>query len=180
LVGWSQPWYSVTLTGQFAATPTLQVGGDVCAPAVAALALASAAGFAALAISGPFFRLVLAVLEIALGAGVAYSAVLAVGSPNISVSSAVTAVTGLSGTDPVSQLIGTSSATVWPFITVVAGAILIFVGVFIVGTGRSWPGRGRRYEPVRFAPADDAKLSANDGAVSDWDELSGGSDPTSR
>ncbi len=180
LIAWSQPWYSVTLTGLFKGHPTLEVGGDVSAPAVAALALAGAAGCAAIAISGRFFRAVLAILEIALGASIAYSAVLALASPVSSVGSAVTDATGLAGRDAVLQLVGTITATAWPYVSLVAGAILAVLGVFILITGRAWPRSGRRYEPVRFEPTDATEINSGDAAVSDWDELSGGSDPTSR
>lgn len=180
LIGWSQSWYSVSLTGLFEGHPTLAVGGDVSAPAVAALALASAAGFAAIAISGRFFRVVLALLEFALGASILFSAIVAVASPLNSVAAAVTDATGLAGTDAVSQLVASITASVWPYVTLVAGSMLALVGVVILVAGHTWPQSGRRYEPVRFEPADDEKTTANDAAVSHWDELSGGSDPTSR
>lgn len=180
LIAWSQPWYSVTLAGQFEGHPALQVGGDVSAPAVAALALASAAGFAAIAISGRFFRAILALLEIALGASIAYSAILAVASPLGSVGSAVTDATGLAGLDAVESLVGSLTATAWPFVSLFAGAILAVLGIFILATGRTWPQSGRRYESVRFEKTDDSSISSSDAAVSDWDELSGGTDPTSR
>lgn len=179
LIGWSQSWFVVTLTGSFDGHPALEVGGDVGAPAVAALALASAAGLAAMAIAGPFFRSVLAVLQVLLGASVALSAALAFAAPVSAVGSTVTEATGLEGTDAVSPLIGSLSVTAWPFVVLIAGVLLAILGVGILITGRAWPGSGRRYEPVRFEPANPAEASAGDAAVSSWDELSGGSDPTS-
>lgn len=180
LICWSQTWYIVTLTGSFEGHPALQVAGDVSAPAVAALALASAAGFAAMAISGPFFRFVLAALELVLGVSIILSAALAISTPVTTVASAVTEATGLDGAAAVTQLIGSNSSTAWPYVTLSAGVVLALVGIGILITGRLWPGSGRRYEPVRFEPADSVATTPNDAAVSNWDELSGGSDPTSR
>jgi uncharacterized membrane protein (TIGR02234 family) len=179
-MSWSQSWYVVTLTGLFEGHPVLQVAGDVSAPAVASLALASAAGFAAIAISGPFFRFVLAALEAALGASIAASAAFAIAAPVSTVSSAVTEATGLEGAVAVERLMGSLTATVWPFVALCAGVLLTLLGIGILVTGGMWPPSGRRYEPVRFEPADSVETSSGDAAVSDWDELSGGSDPTSR
>ncbi len=180
LTSWSQTWYIVSLTGVFDTHPELHVGGDVAAPAVAALALASAAGFAAIAIAGGFFRVVLAILEVALGASLTASALLAIAEPAATVSSAVTDATGLEGAGAVEKLIDSLTATAWPFVALSAGVLLILLGIGILMTGRLWPRSGRRYEPVRFEPADSAQTSSGDAAVSDWDELSGGLDPTSR
>lgn len=179
LMSWSQSWYSVTLDSQFDGHPSLDVGGDVSAPAIAALALASAAGFAAIAISGPFFRAVLALLELALGASIALSAILAVSAPLTTVGSAVTDATGLEGSAAIAKLVASITATAWPFVALAAGVLLAILSVGIVFTGRLWPRSGRRYEPVRFEPADSTDVTVGDAAVSEWDELSGGSDPTS-
>lgn len=180
LMSWSQSWYSVTLAGQFDGRPPLDVGGDLSAPAIAALALASAAGFAAIAISGPFFRVVLALLELALGTSIALSAILAVSAPLTTVGSAVTDATGLEGSASVAQLVASTTATAWPYVSLAAGILLVILSIGILLTGRLWPRSGRRYEPVRFEPADSSDVTVADAAVSEWDELSGGSDPTSR
>lgn len=183
LIGWSQSWFAVTLAGSLSGHDPLHVGGDVGAPAVAALALASAAGFAAIAISGAFFRSLLAVLEVILGGCIILSAVVALTDPVQVVAGSVSEVSGLAGFDAISGLIEGTTATLWPFVTLVAGALLSLLGIVIVITGRMWPGTGRRYEPVRIERIERAEASENDSsdtAVSRWDELSGGSDPTSR
>lgn len=180
MIAWSQTWFAVTLTAQSEAERALEVAGDISAPAVAALALASAAGFAAIAISGRFFRTVLALLEIILGASILLSTILALVSPVASVASAVTDATGLAGASAVTQLVASITATAWPYVSLCAGAALALVGVFILITGHSWPQSGRRYEPVHFEPAHGVTKSASDTAVFDWDALSGGSDPTAR
>lgn len=182
LLSWSQTWFVVALAGEFEAHPVLEMGGDVAAPAIAALTLASAAGFAAMAISGPFFRAVLALLQLALGLSIVLSASLALSSPVATVGSAVTEATGLAGAKAVREALESATATAWPIVGLVAGVFLAVIGIAIVVTGRSWPASGRRYEPVRFEHARseaDGRDRADSGAVSDWDELSGGTDPTS-
>ena len=179
LISWSQPWYSATLNGLFAEHPALEVGGDVSAPAVAALALASAAGFAAMAISGRFFRTLLGLLQVALGACIVLSASLAIASPISTVTPAVTVATSVAGAGPVRALLDSVSVTAWPFIALCSGAFLALVAIGIVATGRRWPGSAKRYEPVMLEGADPSDITAGDAAVSNWDALSGGSDPTS-
>lgn len=180
LASWSQSWFVVSLTGAFADHSELHVGGDAAGPAVAALALASGAGFAAMAISGAFFRTVLALLELLIAGSIVLSASLALASPMAAIASTVTDATGLAGADAVSQLVASASATAWPFVALCAGILLAVLGLEIMITGRNWPVSGRRFEPVRFEPVESVESSSSPSPVSDWDELSGGADPTSR
>lgn len=180
LLAWSQTWYAVVLSGDSAGHPPLAVGGDVAAPALAALAVAGAAGFGALTISGRFFRAVLALLVAVLGGCIVLSAWLALSSPVTTVEPAVTAATSVAGTGAVADLIGSLSATAWPWVALVAGGLLALLGVGILVTGRAWPRAGRRYEPVRFAPADPQPGDAGSSVTDYWDDLSAGSDPTAR
>jgi uncharacterized membrane protein (TIGR02234 family) len=180
LVSWSQAWFIVTLAGQSAGHPDLDVAGAVSAPAVSALAIASAAAFGAMAISGRFFRVVLAALEILIGAGIVSSAVLALAQPTSAVEAAVTKATGVAGVDSIGALIGSNAATVWPYVGAGAGAVLGLIGVMIVCTAHRWPVSGRRYETTRPARPAGRENSPESHSVSDWDELSGGADPTSR
>jgi len=180
LLSWSQSWIVVVLSGQAAPHPDLAVSGDVAAPAVAALAVAALAAFGAVAITGRFFRVVLAVLVVAIGASAVLSAVLAITDPTTAVEPAVTEATSISGTGAIAALIESLTLTAWPFVAAVSGTLLALLGIAIVLTGRSWPETGRRYETVRLEPADAHDERADDSSVSDWDELSGGADPTSR
>lgn len=176
LLAWSQPWFIATLGGDSATHPPIPAPGSVAAPAVAALALAGLAGFGAMAISGPIFRFILAVLQLLVGGSIALSAALAVSSPITAVGPVVTAATGIAGEPAVARLIAGVSATPWPWVALAAGALLALLGIAIVLTGRSWPGSTRKYQPVRFAPGESA--GGSERAVSDWDALSEGGDPT--
>lgn len=175
LLAWTQSWFTVALSGTDASTTSISVAGSVAAPALSALSLAGLALVAALAISGPVLRMLFGVLELALGAGVVLSSLAAIGSPVAASASAVTKVTGLSGAASVAHLVTSVSPSAWPWVAVALGAIAAALGVVVLLTTRRWPGSTGRYQS---APAAENRKSPN--RVSDWDELSGGSDPTSR
>lgn len=175
LLAWTGQWYSITLTGSENAQVAISITGDIAAPALIALALAGLALVAALAIAGPFFRAVLGVLQALIGVTVALSSFLAINDPVKASADAITKATGVSGSASVARLVVNVSASPWPWFALVVGAVSFALGIFVVGSSRRWPGSSRRYQPARLDPADPG---AN--AVSDWDTLSGGSDPTSR
>jgi len=182
LLAGSQPWFIATLGGDSATHPPIPASGDIAAPAVAALAVAGLAGFGAMAISGPIFRFILALLQVVVGGSIALSAVLAVTAPIAAVEPLVTAATGIAGRPAVTLLIADVTATPWPWVALAAGVLLALLGATIMLTGRSWPGSTRKYQPVRFAPAETSpgQVAGSERAVSDWDALSEGGDPTAR
>lgn len=175
LMAWTQPWFTLAVTTTDTAKTTLSIPGSTAAPDLSALSLAGLALVAALAISGPVLRIVFGVLQLAIGGGVVASTLVALGSPVAASSSIITKATGVSGTASVAQLVTSSSTTAWPWLAVVLGVAAALLGVFTVVTARRWPGPARRYEATQ-----DTQSSRSTGPVSDWDELSGGSDPTSR
>ena len=189
LVVWTGERFSITLRESATGHPVISVTGDVAAPALIALALASLALVAALAISGPFFRVVLGVLQVVIGFTVAFSAVLAVSNPVRASESAVSAVTGVGGSKSIAALVTAVTPTAYPVIAIIVGILTMVLGVFVLVTGRRWPGSSGRYrqpvvlevpEAVHAAEAGSPPEDAAAHAVSDWDTLSGGSDPTSR
>ena len=108
---WTGEWFSITLRESATGHPVLSVAGDVAAPALIALALASLALVAALAIGGPFVRVVLGVLQVVIGFTVALSAVLAVSTPVRASESAISAVTGVGGSKSIAALVSAVSQT---------------------------------------------------------------------
>jgi uncharacterized membrane protein (TIGR02234 family) len=196
LLTWTGEWFSLTLRESATGNRTLGVTGEVAAPALVALALASLALVAALALSGPFFRVVLGVLEVVLGFTVSVSAVIAVSNPVRASESAISAVTGVGGSVSIAALVTSVSQTAFPILAIAVGILTMMLGVFVLATFRRWPGSTGRYrQPVVLedpdAPAahrDDSDAATVDpgsenaaaDAISDWDTLSGGSDPTSR
>jgi hypothetical protein len=80
------------------------------------------------------------------------------------------------------------SQSAYPGIAIAVGILTAMLGVVVLVTGRRWPGSSGRYrQPVVLEDPEAATGSDDSGpedaaahAVSDWDTLSGGSDPTSR
>lgn len=175
LLAWTQTWFTIGLSGTDTATTSIAVAGSVAAPALSALSLAGLALVAALAISGRMLRMLFGVLELALGAGVVLSSLVAIGSPVAASASAVTKATGLSGAASVAHLVTSVTPTAWPWVAVALGVLAALLGAVVSSTTRRWPGSTGRYQQV--SPAESRKTPNR---VSDWDELSGGSDPTSR
>ncbi|HEU4807089.1 MAG TPA: Trp biosynthesis-associated membrane protein [Homoserinimonas sp.] len=175
LLSWTMTWFVVSLGGAESSRPAISVTGEVAAPALAALGLAGLALVAALAIAGPLFRIALGVLQAAIGACIGWSAWSAITDPVAASAPLVTETTGITGGQSVEALVDAAAATPWPGITLAISALIFLTGVFIVVTARRWPTAASRYQAVRFDDTD-----APRSAVSDWDSLSDGSDPTSR
>lgn len=175
LLSWTMTWFVVTLEGAERSGPAIPVTGETAAPALAALGLAALALVAALAIAGPLFRVILGLLQAVIGVCVGWSAWGAINDPVGASAPLVTENTGISGGQSVETLVDSATATAWPAVTLALGVILVLVGMFIVATAGRWPTAGNKYQTVRFAETD-----APHSAVSDWDSLSDGSDPTSR
>lgn len=171
LLSWTQPWFTVVLapTGGH---PPLSAGGDVSAPALSALALASFAASGALAIAGKVFRVILSALQLVLGGCVALSAILALSSPVQAVKTVVTTATGVDGDLAVAGLVGSVTASWWPFVALACGVLLFIISGWILVTGSRWPDTGRKYQALQFTDADGGS------PIADWDSLSGGTDPT--
>jgi len=168
LLSWTQEWFSLTLLDG----AVLRVTGETAAPALTALALTGLVLVGALSIAGPLFRVILGSLQVLLGFTVGLSAVLAIANPLTSSAADITAATGVSG-DLVREQVESSSGTAWPWVALVAGALLVVTGILVVATATRWPGATRKYQAVRMAPAEGPRT-----AVDDWDALSGGDDPT--
>jgi len=169
-LGWTQQWFSVVITEG----PTLSVAGDVAAPALSTLALTCLVLIGALSIAGPFFRVVLGVLQTALGATIVLSGVIALVDPVKASGASISDATGIAGNDPIHALVASVAVTAWPWVSTLAGGLLAVLGVAVVVTGRRWPGSSRKYSAVKLEP------TAERTSVDDWDSLSDGADPTSR
>lgn len=169
LLAWTQQWFVVSLVPG----GSVVVAGDVAAPALTALALSGLALVAALAIAGPVFRVVLGLLEVAIGALVVTSSAIALADPVAASASAISELTGVSGTASVAELVASVAVSAWPTVALLAGFLLVALGVAIVVTTRRWPESSRKYQAAR--------LEKEDGTpIGDWDALSDGRDPTDR
>ena len=166
-LGWTQTWLLIALDEG----PTLNVAGDVAAPALSTLALTCLVLNGALSIAGPVFRVILGALEALLGITVVLSGALALAEPVKASAAAISAATGVAGTESIESLVASVTVVAWPWVATVAGGLLVLFGVLVAVTGSRWPGSGRKYSAVRLAPVERD-------AVDDWDSLSDGNDPT--
>jgi hypothetical protein len=167
LLSWTQAWFDLLLVDD----QQLAVAGQAAAPALSALGLAALALAAALSIAGRVVRLVLGVVETAIGVLVVVTAVAAVGDPVGASASTITDATGVSGAESVAALVVSATASAWPWLAVVTGALLALAGIAVLLTSPRWPGPARKYE----AAAGDV-----DSPAGTWDALSEGDDPTER
>jgi hypothetical protein len=172
LISSTQTWFSVVLSDGAA----LEVDGQVGAPALSALALTSLVLVGALSIAGPVFRVVFGVLQVLIGVAIVFSAVLAVTDPVAAAAPAVSVATGVAGTESVRGLVTSIALSPWPWLALVAGALIVLLGAAIVVTGRSWPGSTRKYQTTTRLEDPSAPRSS----VDDWDSLSHGDDPTTK
>ena len=170
LLAWTQDWYSVTLT----TGDEVVVPGEAAAGGLAALGLSVLALVGALSIAGPVFRVILGILAGLIGGLVITSGVIAVVDPVSAASSAISDATGIAGSDSLRELVASTSATVWPAVTIAVGVLIVILGIGVVVTSRSWGGSPRRFQAVRLENADGEETPADV-----WDALSEGRDPTS-
>jgi len=180
LLAWTQVWATVRLAADGTSQQVLDVTGSIAAPGLTALALAGLALAGALTIAGVVIRIVLGILEMLLGVSVILSAALALTDPVGASAAAVTAATGIAGTDSTRAAVESAALTFWPFLALVAGILMVIVGLIVCASARRWPGPTTRYETTRFAPVTDAATGQTRprDAVDDWDGLTRGDDPT--
>ncbi len=177
LISSTQTWLMVTLT-QVVDQPLAVPGADAAA-LLAPLSLAALALGLALSIVGRVLRYLFGVLALAIGVAIiAAASRIAIEVPVDAVAGAVTTATGLSGEETVAALIEGIGETPWPWLTVVAGAVILLGGAFALATAHRWRGSGRRYRTDAGASA--ASGSRPHDAIDSWDDLSRGDDPTAR
>jgi hypothetical protein len=167
LLAWTQSWVELELVGG----GSLSVAGDVAAPALTALALSGLALNAALSIAGPVFRVVLGALQTVIGVMVASFAVAVIAAPISAVAPAVSQLTGVSGDASTAALIDSASVTLWPWLALVAGLLMVGTSIAVFVLGRHWPQSSRKYQAARLTETDGSPIGT-------WDALSDGRDPT--
>jgi uncharacterized membrane protein (TIGR02234 family) len=170
LLAVTQSWWTVNLADR-----SIDVIGTTASPALSALALSSFALAAALAISGPVFRVIMGVLQIAIGGTVVLASMVSITDPIAASDSLISEATGVAGDESIRALVESVSLGAWPWLAVVAGVLSALVGVLLLATFRRWPAASRKYQAVRLEDPEAPRDS-----VGDWDALSDGADPTDR
>jgi len=180
-LSWTQEWFTLTLTDPGAAG-TLPVPGQDAAPSLSPLALAALALTGALTIAGRAVRIALSALAVILGGTSLAAAILPLADPVEASSAALTAVTGVTGSESLHGLVEQASPTAWPALAIAGAALVIAAGVAALATSRQWPNATRRYGdhgPKRRPRATTPEPgTASDRAIDAWDGLSRGDDPT--
>jgi uncharacterized membrane protein (TIGR02234 family) len=200
LLAGTRTWARVTLTGTLPGLSELTVPGGS-SPAVAAIALAAAAGAVVLATSGRVVRFVVAAGLVIGGAAVILIGVRAALDTTGAVATAVRESLGVysssatAGKDGLGATFGDGKAqvsvTIWPWVAAIGGVLILAAGLLTLIGGRSWSGPIRRYE--RTAPGDHPASRQRPAAAASgpgdetpdetpagtWDALSRGEDPTS-
>lgn len=165
-LAWSQTWYLLRLSGA-----EYPVGGDIAGGALLPIALASLALVAALALAGPFFRVVLGVLDALLGVCVVVVTVWSLSDPVRASLPVLMDATGISSEGALRGQVAGTVTTAWPYVGLAGGILMILTGLGVAVTARAWPTSGGRYTRTRAAAPDGDPIH-------DWDALSDGDDPT--
>ena len=166
-------WIAGTVDG-VAGPARASAPGAEAAPGLAGLALVAMASAIAATTSGRIIRWVCWVILAAVAAGVlALSLRSILDAPSVlgSVAASRSGVTG--------ALEATASATVWPWVAVLAAVVLLVACVGGIIGGRRWGGLGRKYERPSGDPQDHQVSGGRGERVdSDWDRVTLGDDPS--
>lgn len=179
MLAWTQTWFTVHLHAGTAVVPRVVADGAAVVPQYTALAIASLALFLALTIAGRVLRIVLAAVEVLLGVAVVTTGIGTLADPVAASRGAVGEVAGVSDTAAVRQVVERVDVTVWPAVGIAAGVLAVLLGVLVLVVQRSWPGPTRKYATATAGAAADARSTGVPrDAITDWDDLSAGADPT--
>ncbi len=180
MLAWTQTWFTVHLHAGTAVVPRVVADGAAAVPQYTALAIASLALFLALTIAGRVLRVVLGVIEVLLGIGVVLTGTTALRDPVAAAKGAVGEVAGVSDLTGVRRAVASVDVTAWPVVGIAAGVLTVLLGVLVLVVQGSWPGPSRKYGAATAGAAADARTAAPTvrDAVTDWDDLSAGDDPT--
>lgn len=180
LVSATQPWVSYRLIPTAAAVDTTSVSGSDGAPALLPIAIALLAIGVSLGIVGRLLRVGLGAVTVALGlwVAVAASGVLFGGQHAWTRfgASVLYEATGFAESEH-AALIQESALTIWPAVALVCGVLVVCLGAIILVLGWRWNVGGRKYE-TRAPDAGSGEAPADGDAISDWDALSRGHDPS--
>ncbi|MGV8857181.1 Trp biosynthesis-associated membrane protein [Rhodoglobus sp.] len=166
MLSWTQQWFTIAL---YEGSRVDVLGSDA-AGSLAALALSIFALVAALSLSSVIVRRVLGVLAAGVGAIIVAVSQSAIADPLHSSGALITDATGISGDESLRSLVDTVSVSGWPIPAIVAGGLIVVVGLFATISAHRWPAPTKKYDRATAVVADDP--------ASQWDAQSRGIDPT--
>lgn len=169
-------------------TTSVTTTGNQAAAVVPAMGLVGLAAGIALSMARQIGRWVAGVLLVLAGLAAGLSAVFAVVDPAAAARAQVSAASGTTA-DAASYVL-----TVWPWLTLVGGVLLLLCGLAVLVLGRGWSVSRRHESPAATGSATAAATGSAAGTASTtasgpdaqegldeidaWDELSRGQDPT--
>jgi len=189
LISWSQTWFFLEVTFPTVNSEGLAVSGQIAAPGLSAFGLAGFAITAALALSSVVIRRILGVLLLGLGIAVVFISVSAWTDPVLAAAPQLTSLSAISDIETLRTFVLSSSLTAWPGISVVAGILLVPLGIIIVFTAGKWGTGSRKFDRVDPSSSDSVRAKPRQSTVGEnkdsssvnidaWDSLSRGIDPT--
>lgn len=189
LISWSQTWFFLEVTFPTVNSEGLAVSGQIAAPGLSAFGLAGFAITAALALSSVVIRRILGVLLLGLGIAVVFISVSAWTDPVLAAAPQLTSLSAISDIETLRTFVLSSSLTAWPGISVVAGILLVPLGIIIVFTAGKWGTGSRKFDRVDPSSSDSVHAKPRQSTVGEnkdsssvnidaWDSLSHGIDPT--
>lgn len=160
----TRTWVSGSVTDAVLQHARTTASGGKAAPALLASTLVGAAAVLATLTTGRVARWIAAVITFLAGVVCVVATVLAVRNPARTLGDVATTMTGHTGDRTVA-----ASLTIWPWVALLGGVLLVLTGVLAIVGARTWSGLSSRYDAPGTAPAR---------SRSDWDMLSEGEDPT--
>lgn len=171
LIAGSQTWISFMLDGTHSVET---VTGHAANAALSPVSIAIIAAALALTIAGPVFRRVLGALVALLGAGLVALTGGVLADPLAAAGGRITELTGIAGGAAGSAVLW-SDVSVWGWVSALAGALAVVLGLVVLLLSGRWSSGGRKYDS---APRAAGAAGAAPDRISDWDSLSEGTDPS--
>lgn len=154
--------------------PLIEVTGADASAAIAALAIVALAGSLAALIAGPVARYIVAGILFIVGGGIIASAVSVLADPVAAATTKVGEATGLSAAG------GDYDVAFWPYVTILAGIVLVANALILAIASRSWKS-SKKYARDAVADSGSEESATPTGqidGITGWDSLSRGDDPT--
>lgn len=160
----TRTWVSGSVTDAVLHGAHTTASGSKAAPALLAAALVGAAAVLATLTTGRIARWIAAALTLVAGAVSVIAVIVVVRDPVKILGDVATTMTGHTGDRKV-----TADLTIWPWVALFGGVLLVLTGVLALIGARTWSGLSSRY---------DAPTTPKPTKRSDWDMLTDGEDPT--
>lgn len=174
LLAGSRSWLTVVVQDPLAGSGRLHPDGRSVAALVPAAGLVALAASVAAVTMRRIGRQVAALLLVAAGGAIGSATVRVLVDPRGAAEEALRRATGRTGdVSATAQVSGP-----WPWLAMVAAALVALAGAIAIVRGRAWSGLSERYDAPGSPPAGEPTPPALEEGDDAWDALSRGEDPT--